>query len=133
MVIDTSAIIAILAMEPEAEAFAAVLAADDHRLISAGTMQELRIVAAVKFGTDNVGELELLVHELDATIVPVTAELAELGYRAWLRWGRSRHPAALNYGDCFAVALALQTGEPLLFKGADFAHPDVAEVIRSAT
>ncbi len=125
MVIDTSALVAILAMEPEAAALSAAIERDPRRLLSAGTLQEARMVVAVRFGEPRVGELELLLHEIEVEVVAVTDELAQWAFVVWQRWGKGRHPAGLNYGDCFAAALALQTREPLLFKGKDFAHPDV--------
>ena len=132
MVLDTSALVAILADEPEAAGFSAAIERDPRRLISAGTLQEARMVVAVRFGEARVGELELLLHEMEADIVSVTPELAEWAFSAWQRWGKGRHPAGLNFGDCFAAALALQTHEPLLFKGQDFAHADVAAAIPPA-
>lgn len=70
-------------------------------------------------------ELDLWLHKANVDVVAVTADYADQARRAWRRYGKGRHPAALNYGDCFSYALALLTGEPLLFKGNDFSQTDV--------
>ncbi len=128
MVIDTSALIAILFDEPEREQFARAVAADPRRLISAATILEASIVAESQRGEVAGREFDLLVHRLGAAVVAVTESQIDLARAAWRRFGKGRHPAGLNYGDCFSYALARHAGEPLLFKGDDFAQTDVAVV-----
>jgi ribonuclease VapC len=128
MVIDTSAVVAILLGEPEAEPFALAIAADPKRLISAFTALEVGIVIEAKKGEPAGRELDLLFHRARIEIVPLTAEQFEIARSAWRRYGRGRHPAGLNIGDCCSYALAKCAGEPLLFKGNDFSQTDVKTV-----
>lgn len=128
MVIDTSAVVAIMRDEQEAEELALAIEADPVRLISAASLVECSIVVEVRFGEPGSRELDLLIHKAGVEIVAFDsrqAEMARLGYR---RYGKGRHEAALNYGDCFAYALARSLGEPLLFKGGDFELTDVERV-----
>lgn len=125
MVIDTSALVAILLGEAEAELFALAIAADSKRLISAFTALETGIVIEAKKGESGGRELDLLLHHARIEIVPVTAEQVEIARSAWRKYGKGRHPAGLNIGDCCSYALAKCAGEPLLFKGNDFSHTDV--------
>lgn len=126
MVIDTSAILTILLDEPEAIDFERRVAADPVRLISAATLVEATIVIEARLGDAGGRELDLWLHRLDVETVPVDAEQAGMARRAWRRFGKGRHPAGLNYGDCFAYALAATRAEPLLFKGDDFSRTDLA-------
>ncbi len=128
MVIDTSAIVAVLCDEPEAEKFEQALIADPVRLVSAGTLLEAGIVIEAKLGEAGGGELDLWLHKLKAEIAPVTDEQVTLARDAFRRFGKGRSKAGLNFGDCFAYALAVERGEPLLFKGDDFAKTDVTRV-----
>ena len=128
MVIDTSALIALLGMEPEAARLAAAIEADDTRLISAASILEAAVVIESRYGPDGGRELDLLVAKAGLSVEPVTAQQAEIAREAWRRFGKDRHPASLNFGDCFSYALARVTGEPLLFKGTDFTQTDVAVV-----
>jgi len=125
MVIDSSALIAILLGEPEAEPFALAIAGDPKRLISAFAVLEAGIVIESKKGESGGRELDLLLHHARIEIVPVTAEQCEVARSAWRKYGKGRHPAGLNIGDCCSYALAKYTGEPLLFKGDDFSHTDI--------
>jgi len=130
MVIDTSAIVAILFDEPERREFDRLIAADGVRLLSAVTRVEAAFV--IEGRTKEVGRarLERFLALAGLEIVPATAEQAELVVETFRRYGRGRHRAALNIGDCFAYALAMSTGEPLLFKGDDFAHTDIVPAYR---
>ncbi len=128
MVIDTSALLALLGLEPEAARLAAAIEADATRLVSAATLVEAGIVVESRYGPAGGRELDLLIAKATLHIEPVTAEHAELARDAWRRFGKGRHPASLNYGDCFSYALARATGEPLLFKGDDFTQTDSAAV-----
>ncbi len=125
MVIDTSALLAILFNESDAEYFESALDADTTRLISAASLLETAIVVDVRLGEAGGRELDLLRYEAQITIVPFTAEQAEIARYAYRTYGKGRHPAGLNYGDCFAYALAKTSGEPLLFKGNDFLQTDI--------
>jgi ribonuclease VapC len=128
MVIDTSALIAILSLEPEAARLAQAIEADPTRLISAATLLEAGIVMEARLGAAGGKELDLLVAKAGVVIEPLTADQASIAREAWRRFGKGRHAAALNFGDCCSYALARATGEPLLFKGTDFANTDIAAV-----
>jgi len=128
MVIDTSALVAILLDEPEQELFAAAIAADPVRLVSAACVLETALVIESRRGESGGRELDLLLHRVKATVVPFSDEHAEVARGAWRRFGKGRHPAGLNLCDCCAYALSSVSGEPLLFRGDDFAQTDVAAV-----
>jgi ribonuclease VapC len=128
MVIDTSALLAILNNEPDAVAFEAAVEKDPIRLMSVGTYLETAIVVESRKGEAGGRELDLWLHRAEVELVPVDVEHADLARSAYRRYGRGRHPAGLNYGDCFAYALAKSSAEPLLFKGEDFSQTDVASV-----
>jgi ribonuclease VapC len=125
MVLDTSALLVVLFREPDAEAIAAAIAKDPRRLASAFTILEAGIVVEARKGEPGGRELDLLLHRIGLECVPLTASLAEVARDAWRRFGRGRHPANLNIGDCCAYALARVSGEALLFTGDDFARTDV--------
>lgn len=125
MVIDTSVLAAIAFNEPEAAAFRERIADDPVRLISAATVLEAAMVIETRLGEAAGADLDLWLYKADVEIVPVTAEHADRARRAWRRYGKGRHPASLNYGDCFSYALAALTGEPLLYKGNDFLQTDI--------
>jgi ribonuclease VapC len=125
MVIDTSAIAAILFNEPDAAALEGKIADDPVRLMSAATFLETTIVIEARLGDPGGRELDLWLHRAEVEIVSVDAEQADMARRAWRRFGRGRHSAGLNYGDCFSYALAATHDEPLLFKGNDFTKTDV--------
>lgn len=123
MIVDTSAMVAVLRRETEADRFIdRLLAASDVR-ISAGTLLELRIVAERDGGSEELAEL---LETLGVEVVPVDARQVDLAFDGFRRFGKGRHPAGLNFGDLFAYALAQVLGEPLLFKGDDFARTDIA-------
>ncbi len=115
-------------MEPEAARIASALESDASRLVSAATLVETGIVIESRYGPAGARELDLLATKGGFVIEPVTAEQADLAREAWRRYGKGRHSAGLNYGDCFSYALAKIKGEPLLFKGNDFPHTDIAVV-----
>ena len=126
MVIDTSALVAILEDEPERRQFNECIEAEPTRLISAATVLEAGIVMEARRGEAAGLELDLLLKRARFEVVPVDAEQVETAREAFRRYGRGRHPAGLNFGDCFSYALAQVLGEPLLFKGEDFSRTDVA-------
>jgi len=129
MVIDTSAVVAILRDESEAERLELAIEADPVRLISAASLVECSIVLEARFGEVGSRELDLLIHKGGVDVAAVDATQAEIARLAYRRYGKGRHPAALNLGDCFAYALAQSSGEPLLFKGRDFELTDVNGVV----
>ena len=128
MVLDTSALLAILFLEPEAERFAALIEADPRRLLSAASMLETAIVVEARKGPSAGRELDLLLHRARIDLVGFEESQLELARDAWRRFGKGNHRANLNFGDCFAYALSKSSGEPLLFKGDDFAKTDVVRV-----
>ncbi|HLH96035.1 MAG TPA: type II toxin-antitoxin system VapC family toxin [Xanthobacteraceae bacterium] len=125
MVIDTSAIVAIALNEPDAAELESQIADDPVRLISTATVHEATIVLETRLGDAGGRELDLWLLKVGAEAVPVDAEQIDAARRAWRRYGKGRHAAGLNYGDCFSYALAVTRGEPLLFKGEDFAKTDI--------
>lgn len=129
MVIDTSVVAAILFAGPEAPAFEAAIAGDPVRLMSAGTFLETALVIEARLGAPGGRELDLLIHHARIDVAAFTADQAEIARRAWRTYGKGRHPAGLNLGDCFAYALSQTSGEPLLFKGEDFAKTDVSAAL----
>ena len=124
--VDTSALMAILLKEPEAAAAMTALEADPEVVISAGTLAEALIVAM----RQNIDEqMVKLVDRLDFEVAPVTRADALRAAQAYARWGKGLHRAALNYGDCFAYAVAKERACPLLYVGRDFADTDIASVL----
>lgn len=129
MVIDTSALVAMLTDEPGAPDFEAAVEADPVRLMSTASYLEAAIVIETRFGESGGRELDLWLHRASVTLVAVDADQADVARTAYRRFGKGRHRAGLNYGDCFAYALAKTSGQPLLFKGDDFAHTDIGAVV----
>jgi ribonuclease VapC len=131
VIIDTSALIAILRDEPEAAACAKAIEAATHRRISAANFVETAIVVDGSRDPIASRRFDDLVIEARLVIEPVTEAQARIAREAYRDFGRgSGHPARLNFGDCFAYALARATGEPLLFKGADFANTDITLALK---
>jgi len=125
MVLDTSALVAVLYGEPERDLFIALLSDAEDPLISAATLVEASIVVEVKTGAHGVADLDELLAAAAVRCVAVDSAQAHVARDAFARFGKGRAPAGLNFGDCFAYALATVTDRPLLFKGADFARTDV--------
>ena len=125
MIIDTSALVAVLEQEAEAERIAHVLVSTSQRMLSAANLVEVGIVMQARRGDDGARDLDLLLAKLKVDIVDVTAGQAEIARKAFRRYGRGRHAANLNFGDCFAYALAKDKSATLLFKGDDFGRTDV--------
>jgi ribonuclease VapC len=125
VVIDSSALVAILLDEPDAPSLLDALEAATQRWLCSAHLLETAIVIEARKGPAGGRELDLLVHRAQIQVVNLTEELAESARVAWRRWGKGNHPAGLNYCDCCAYALAQQLGEPLLFKGGDFRLTDV--------
>ena len=126
MVIDTSALVAIFFIEPEREYFLEAIATAENRLLSAASVLETGMVLEGRQGEAAGREFDLFVVRANLQVVPVDAEQADIARSAWRKYGKGRHPAGLNFGDCFAYALAKATGEPLLAKGTDFTLTDIA-------
>jgi ribonuclease VapC len=123
--LDTSALVAILFREPEAETFVRQIHAADVARLSVANFLELVMVLRRLAGPDSPRLAETFLRRSGILIESVTLEQGEWARQAFLDFGKGRHPAGLNFGDCFAYALAKETGEPLLFKGEDFAKTDV--------
>ncbi len=128
MVIDTSALIAILQDEPERRAFNLAIESAETRLLSAASFVESSLVIEARVGPDGIRDLDLFVAKADINIEPVDIDQAYVARQAYSQYGKGRHPAGLNYGDCFTYALAKLSGEPLLFKGRDFSKTDLDTV-----
>ena len=125
MVIDTSAIVAILRSEPEAAALEEAVVANQIRLVPATCVLEARMELVSRRGEHALAEIDLWLARIEADIVPVDADLVNVATQAWLTYGKGRHPAALNFADCFSYALAKRADEPLLFIGKDFSQTDI--------
>ena len=125
MIVDTSAVLAILFGEEDARRYAGALASATHCQMSAANYLEAAIVLEGRRTTEVGFELDLVVQRTPIELVPVSIAHAQAARRAWRRFGKGNHPAGLNFGDCFAYALSESTGEPLLFKGEDFALTDI--------
>ena len=128
MVLDTSALVAVLQDEPERRALARAIRDATARRISAATLVEAGVVMEGRHGDAGRRALDALLGRASVGVVPLTAAHAALARDAFRRFGKGRHPARLNYGDCFSDALARALGEPLLFVGDDFGQTDVAVV-----
>jgi ribonuclease VapC len=129
MIVDTSAIMAVLLREPDAKRFELLLAAAPRRLLSTASFVEVINVIDRRLGADLVATAEALLAAAKIELAPFTVEQAQWARHARLTYGIGRHRAGLNFGDCFVYALAKSTGEPLLFKGDDFVHTDIVPAI----
>ncbi len=126
MIVDSSAIVAVLKQEPEAASFAALMANDPRVRISAANYVEAGVVID-RAGPVASRGLDQFIDDAQISIEPVSARQAEVARQAYRDFGKgSGHPAGLNFGDCFAYALAVESGEPLLYKGDDFVHTGIA-------
>lgn len=128
MVIDSSALVAIVFNEPEAAEFRARVARDGIRLVSAASVLEASMVVEGRRGEQAGRNLDQALFEADIQIIPVTIEQIAAAREAFRKYGRGRHKAGLNFGDCFSYALAKVSGELLLYKGNDFALTDLAVI-----
>jgi len=125
MVIDTSVLVALLFDEPERRSLEDAIEADPVRLVSAMSKLEAGMVMIGRHGVEGAARLDRLLREVAATVVPFDEHQADIARDAFARYGKGRHPAGLNFGDCAAYALAMAEAEPLLFKGTDFGATDV--------
>jgi ribonuclease VapC len=129
VILDTSAIAAVLFAEADEDRFLDAMVGAPRLRISAATLVETTMVIEGRGGAEMADVLDTLLLRVNAEICPITAETARLAREGWRRFGKGRHRARLNLGDCFAYALAQERGEPLLFKGDDFAQTDVKAAI----
>ncbi len=125
MVIDTSALVAILDGEPERREFIETIEAADSRHMSVATFVESWIVIEARYGAEGLRDLERFATRAGIELMAVDVEQGQIARGAFSRFGKGRHRAALNYGDCFSYALAIFLGEPLLCKGDDFKYTDL--------
>ncbi len=132
MIVDSSALLAILNREADADRFQDAIVTAWRCRMSVANMLEASIVVEGRGGADAGHELDVFMEHAEIEPAPVTAEHLDVARQAWRRFGKGRHPAALNLGDCFAYALAQVTGEPLLYKGDGFAHTDIQAVLPSS-
>ncbi|MBA4748085.1 MAG: type II toxin-antitoxin system VapC family toxin [Sphingopyxis sp.] len=129
IVCDSSPLASILLGEPDAHNFLSILARSDRLLIGAPNKLEVSMVMGGRYGPDGIVELNLLIEANDIEVVSWTSELADAAAEAFLRFGKGRHPAKLNFGDCMAYALAKSLDAPLLYKGDDFARTDIRSAL----
>lgn len=129
MVVDTSAIVALLLGEQQAGQIDSVLAGEVRTTISAANYVELMVVAESRTGAEGALIVEQLLRTFDVGIEPVSPDIARGALDGWRRFGKGRHPAALNFGDCFSYGLAISRDEPLLYVGNDFAQTDVTSAL----
>jgi ribonuclease VapC len=125
MVVDSSILVAILYNEPDARRFATMLIDAERVSISAANLLEAAIVVDQQAGPAAGRQLDMLLDRADIIVIPVTEQHVRIARQAYLEYGKGNHRAGLNFGDCFAYALAKAIGEPLLFKGNDFSHTDI--------
>ena len=125
MIVDTSALIAVLYGEPEARDFVERIRAADVCRISVANHVELSMVVESQLGPNGTRQADAFLRRAGFVVEPVTIEQGDLARQAFLDFGKGRHKAGLNFGDCFAYALSRATGEALLFKGDDFALTDI--------
>jgi ribonuclease VapC len=129
MIIDTSAVLAILFDEDDAARFADAIADAEQRAMSAANFLEAGIVVDNQLGAAAGRQLDALLARAEVEVAPVTRAQAEIARQAYLDYGKGRHPARLNFGDCFAYALAKTASRPLLYKGDDFSRTDIAAAL----
>ncbi|HEX9583223.1 MAG TPA: type II toxin-antitoxin system VapC family toxin [Gammaproteobacteria bacterium] len=129
MVLDTSALLAILFDEPERRSFNEAIEAAGDRLLSVATLVETSIVLEVRYGAEGVRDLDEFLNTAGMTVVPADADQGQLARQAYRRYGKGRHAAGLNFGDCFSYALARSVNESLLYKGMHFAKTDIPPAI----
>ena len=128
MVIDSSAILALLLNEPSAAALMEQLEADPDRRVSAATVVECGIVLQARRGEIAAHQLDVFLQRFGVVVEPFTATHADIAREAWRRFGKGRHAAQLNFGDCLTYALAADLGQAVLHTGADFSHTDIASL-----
>jgi ribonuclease VapC len=131
MIVDTSAVLAILFEENDAELYARALTQTDSCRMSAASFVEAAVVIDAQTKDKGSRQFDAFIRRAAIAVEPVTEEQAHIARQAYTDFGKGRHPAGLNFGDCFSYALAKVTGEPLLFKGKDFKKTDVASALET--
>ena len=129
MIVDSSALLAILNREPDADLYETAIGAATHCRMSAANFLESAMVVESRGGFEAGNELDALLEAAEIGIEPVTAQHAAAARQAWRRFGKGRHRASLNFGDCFAYALSRTSREPLLYKGDDFSRTDIPNAL----
>jgi len=129
MIVETSALLAILLQEKEADQFRDAILGSDQCTMSAVSFVEASIIAESNGGDGSVRQLDAYLRTGGISVAPVTEEQAFVARQAYSDYGKGRHPAGLNLGDCFSYALAKVSGEPLLFKGSDFRKTDITPAV----
>ena len=129
MVIDTSAIVAILQNEPERRTFNEAIESAASCSLSAASFVEASMILESRYGSDGIRSLDLLISKASVELAVVDSDQALIARDAFRRFGKGRHPASLNYGDCFSYALAKTLDAPLLFKGNDFSQTDIVAAV----
>lgn len=129
MVVDTSALMAVILDEPEAGQFRNLIADASMLKVSAVSVLEASLILEGRLRPEASRELDLLLRDTGFEVVPFDEQQVRLARRAWRRYGKGNHPAGLNLGDCASYALSKVTGEPLLFKGNDFSQTDVVSAL----
>ncbi len=129
MVIDTSAVVAVVLGEDDAERYAQALERSTESWMSAANVVEASIVVEARQGPEAARDLQLLLESAEVSVQPLGPEDVQFAVEAWRRFGKGRHPAGLNFGDCFAYALARRLGVALLFKGEDFRQTDITAAL----
>ncbi len=127
MIVDTSALVAVILGEPDAERYLGAMASADAVSVSAASLTEALIVVEARQGREAANDLSALLADLQVEVIAFDERQAEAAASAWRRFGKGRHPAGLNLGDTFSYALAIVSGERLLFKGRDFEATDVPQ------
>jgi ribonuclease VapC len=130
VIVDSSAILAIVLREPDQERFVDAIVEADLCRMSVSNWFEASMVVDRRGTTEAINRLDDFMQRARIQVMPVSVSQGEIARRAWRTYGRGAHPARLNYGDCFAYALAKETREPLLFKGNDFAQTDIEPALK---
>ena len=125
MLIDSSALLAILQREPERRSFIEAIESADSARVSVASFVEASIVIEARYGAEGLRDLDRFISRASIELIPVDQEQGQLARSAFSSFGKGRHRAGLNFGDCFSYAAAISLREPLLFKGDDFMHTDV--------
>lgn len=129
MVLDTSAFLAIFQDEPERRTFNEVIESADSCVLSVATFVETSMVLESRYGAEGIRDFDLFLSKASISVLPVDVDQAHLARQAFRQYGKGRHPAGLNFGDCFSYALAKSLAQPLLYKGQDFSQTDIQAAV----
>jgi ribonuclease VapC len=131
MVLDTSVFLAIFQDEPERRTFNEVIESADSRALSVATFVETSMVLESRYGAEGIRDFDLFLSKASISVLPVDVDQAHLARQAFRQYGKGRHPASLNFGDCFSYALAKSLAQPLLYKGQDFSQTDIQAAVKA--